>query len=222
MLPAGSKVRFRVSDGDRGGLEWTVKTKDAKGDVYVEAQSGKKWIHLSLHESGQWHFGVTREGRKRAQDPSVRQLATTVSRPELAPGWLHGMRLVVARSELLPSSAKVDGVIDVPIPSDYPAVAIDLFILDPNHPEAAPILAYEAFPIAEVQLGDGRSISVVAFPMLITESPSEAFALEKKQAMADLKAQGWDGTPTAIVIFADADPDAGYMFQVEVAVSEPG
>ncbi|MFM8156028.1 MAG: hypothetical protein ACKOAF_08135 [Actinomycetes bacterium] len=197
-----------------------MKTKALSGDVYVETQSGKKWIHLSLHESGQWHFGVTREGRKRAQDTSLRQLATTVSRPELAPGWLHGMRLVVARSELLPSFAKVEGVIDVPIPSDYPAVAIDLFILDPNHPEAAPIRAHEAFPIAEVQLGDGRIICLVALPMLIPEPPSVAFALEKKQAMADLKSQGWDGAPTAIVIFADADPDAGYMFQAEVAVSD--
>mgnify|MGYP007086239250 FL=1 len=220
MLSAGSSIRFRCSDGLRAGLEWHVRTKASSGDIYIEAQSGKKWIHLSLHESGQWHFAVTRQGRKRAQDPLLRHLATTYSRPELAPGWVHAVRLVVARSEMLPSSQKRDGVIDIPIPTDYPAVAIDLYILDPNHPDATPIEARNAFPIGELWCGDGRALSIIALPMSLTESPSEAFAREKREAMADMKAQGWDGSPTAIVIFTEADSESGYMLQIEVAVSE--
>ena len=196
-LPAGSTVRFRVRDADgRSGSSWSVRTAAHSGDVYVSHREGGRWVHTSFHESGQWHYTVTSEGQ--ALDPgSPPYLGVITEHAEIAPGWLHAMRITVARDELRSGwveRVRERPVVEVPADTGFDAVSIDVLL---GATGAAPIRVDEhAFLIAELARGDGGSVVVIAVPTDLDVPVRVALAPLIREAVArstptELPGDGW-------------------------------
>lgn len=209
-------MRFRVVDGARHGSSWSVQTATATGDVYVSHRDGGRWIHTSLHHDGRWHFAVSAAGQQ--LDPTApRYLGVSIDHDELAPGWLHAMRITVAASELRShwtEASKAREFVDVPMPSGFEAVSVDVLL---GTRGAARIRVDHAFPIANMLRGDGGTAAIVARPTHLDVPVREAFALEIAEAVEGLRLSGWDGASSTRIVVFGGDPD-GYLYDVEVAV----
>jgi hypothetical protein len=97
-------------------------------------------------------------------------------------------------------------------------MAIELFIADPKR-DARQLAVQSGSLISEIWMGDGRMITVASLPYQIEKPPSVVFAQERIQAMKDMCRLGWDGSPTAMVIFMEPDEFSGFMVQVEIAIA---
>lgn len=216
-LRAGSTVRFRVVDGDGGhGSSWSVQTAKDTGDVYVAHRDGGRWVHTSLHHDGRWHFAVTAAGQELVP-ASPRYLGVSSEHDEIAPGWLHAMRITVAGTEMRSGwseAAQPRQLVDIPIPPGSGAVSIDVLL---GSPEAARIRIERAFLVGAMQRGDGGMAGIVARVTDLDAPVHEALAPQIEEAVAELCRYGWDGqTGTRLVIFGgDA---GGFLRQIEVAV----
>jgi hypothetical protein len=130
-------VRFQVvQDDGHYGSSWSVQTAKGTGDVDVAYRDGGRWVHTSLHHDGRWHFAVTAAGRELVPG-APRYLGVSTEHDEVAPGWLHAMRITVAATELRggwSESAKQRGLIEVPMPSGFDAVSIDVLLGGRAHP----------------------------------------------------------------------------------------
>lgn len=216
-LPPGSKVRFRVAGrGGQFGSSWSVKTAKVMGDVYVTHREGGRWIHTSLHRDGRWHFAVTDAGQELV--PAVpRYLAVSSDHDEIAPGWLHAMRITVAATELRSGwgeAGRQRALVEIPIPPGAEAVAIDVLL---GSSAAAPVPLSDASIVTKMERGDGGIATIAARPVVLDGPVHKMLAPQITKALADLHTYGWDGrSSTRIVIFgAHAE---GFLHQVEVAV----
>ncbi|MHB1800058.1 MAG: hypothetical protein ACYCU5_00090 [Actinomycetes bacterium] len=216
-LPPGSTIRFRVVDGDGGhGSSWSVQTAKDTGDVYVAHRDGGRWVHTSLHHDERWHFAVTAAGQELVP-ASPRYLGVATEHDEIAPGWLHAMRITVAGTELRSGwgeAAKPRQLVDIPVPSGSEAVSIDVLL---GSPKAARIRIDRAFLVGAMRRGDGGMAAIVARETDLDVRVHEALAPQIAEAVAELCRYGWDRrTSTRLVIFGgDA---GGYLREVEVAV----
>lgn len=215
-LPPGSVVRFRVVDDGRYGSSWSVQTAQATGDVYVAHREGGRWIHTSLHHDGRWHFAVTAAGQAPLPG-SPRYLGVSTEHEEFAPGWLHAMRITVAKTELRSGwreAAKQRQLVEVPLPLDFQAVSLDVLL---GTSAAAPIRIDSAFLVSNLLRGDGGTAAIVARPTHLDAPVHEAFAPQIAVAVAELRQHGWDGRTTTRLVIFGGDDDA-YLREVEVAV----
>lgn len=218
--PAGASVRFQVVHVDgRVGSSWSVRSSKHAGDVYVTHRDGGRWVHTSLHRDGRWHFAITPEGQDLVPKAPA-YLAVTRDREEIAPGWLHAMRITVADSELrsqVLETSKVKSLVAVPMPEGYDGVSIDVLL---GAPDAPALTLDQCFLIAQMRRGDSGLAVVVARPTTLDSPIADALAPALDQAIVELRQFGWDGhTPTRIVIVGtDAH---GYLRQAEIAVDGP-
>lgn len=214
-LPPGSVIRWRVHDATGGaGSSWSAQTARNAGDVYVFHREGARWLKTSFHESGQWHFAITREGQELNPDVPP-YMGVLKNREEIAAGWTHAMRITVARSELRQGyveAAQPRPLIEVPVHPDFEAVAVDLFL---GAASAAPIQIENGFLIAQLRRGDGGLAVVVARPMNLEAPLHVSLAGQIAQARDGMRTTGWDGsTPTRLVIIG---ADQSFLRQIEIA-----
>ena len=216
-LPAGSTVRFRVRDGDgRFGSSWSIETARHSGDVYLSHREGARWVKTSFHESGQWHYAVTEAGR--SLDPDVpAYLGVIKEHGEIAPGWLHAVRITVDRAELRAGwveQVRDRQVVDIPADALCDAVSIDVLL---SAAGAATIRLDHAFLVGKLARGDGGSAIVIARPMNIDAPVRVALRPQIWEATKGLRTYGWDGATASRLVIFGGDSD-GYLRQVEVAV----
>lgn len=135
---------------------------------------------------------------------------------EIAPGWVHAMRITVAVSELRKGyveAVKPRGMIDVPVPPDVDAVVIDVLL---GAADTGALRIDSAFTVAKLARADGGSAAVIARPMALEAPLHLALTQQIAEARQGIGRFGWDGsTPTRMVIFGQ---DEGYLRQVEIAV----
>jgi hypothetical protein len=192
-LPAGSTVRFRVRDGDgRFGSSWSIETARHSGDAVTEAG-------LSLDPDVPAYLGVIKE------------------HGEIAPGWLHAVRITVDRAELRAGwveQVRDRQVVDIPADASFDAVSIDVLL---GAAGAATIRIDHAFLVGELARSDGGSAIVIARPMNIDAPVRVALRPQIREATKGLRAYGWDGSTASRLVIFGGDSD-GYLRQVEVAV----
>ncbi len=216
-LPAGSTVRFRVRDADeRSGSSWSIESARHSGDVYLCHREGARWVKTSFHESGQWHYAVAEAGLSLDRDVPA-YLGVINEHGEIAPGWLHAMRITVDRAELRADwIEKVRGrqVIDIPADASFDAVSVDVLL----GAAGAPSIGIDhAFLVGELARSDGGSAIVIARPMDIDAPVRVALSRQIREATEGLRAHGWDGSTASRLVIFGGDAD-GYLRQVEVAV----
>jgi hypothetical protein len=220
-LPPGSTAKFRVHDAQHGyGSIWTVQTSTKAGDVYVRDSEGGEWIHSSFHDSGQWHYGVSKSGLEISEKSTPRFLEVTRTRPEIGVGWTHALRVTVAKSELRFVDGRSDeptDLIGVPTHSAYDAVCMDMFL---GEPDAGRIRIELGLLIAKLTRGDGGQVLLVGRPTNLRSKIRDDLAEEIAEAKMGLRGFGWDGAPTRIVIILSSDADFGFQHQIEVAIDE--
>lgn len=217
LLP-GSKVRFRVNDAEFGsGSSWSIETTKKTGDVYLFHREGGRWLKTSLHESGQWHYGLTAKAKERSpEEPAY--LGITHEHPELAPGWICAKIITVAHSELRTDyveAVKDRGVVDVPI--DRSADATDIVVLL-GDADPALIRVDNAVLVAQMRRGDGGQVIVYATPVNLAQPVHTALAAQIAQARAELEDEfGWDGDSATRIVINGRSED-GHLQEFEIAV----
>lgn len=146
-----------------------------------------------------------------------RYLGVSTDHDEIAPGWLHAMRITVAASELRTGwheGARRRPLVEVPMPSDFDSVSVDILL---GTPTAAPIRIQRAFMVANMERGDGGIAAIVARPMNLDAPVHEVLAPQIAEAVAELRQFGWDGTSTTRLVIFGGDAD-GFLREVEIAV----
>jgi hypothetical protein len=209
MLPSGIRVKFQAQlDTHHVGHVWQISTKVNSADLYLENSYIKDYVHVSHHASGQWHYALPGEPRE--------YLAISVRRGEVAPGWVHASRIVIAKEDAVLS--RIDSTaIPVAFHPDYPAICMDLFIAELG---ASPVLVSEAFLIEEFTLGTTHKAVLISRPYGYKESPQEFFQDKIPQFQSDLQSRGWDGQLTSIIVIFDTESEFGYLQQVELSVGK--
>jgi len=84
-------IRFGVAsaDGTPGSTCWKVRPSAGDQDVYVTDISERKWLHASLHASGEWHFKLILQGKT--------YVFETTRPPPLDGGFIHAFRITAPR-----------------------------------------------------------------------------------------------------------------------------
>jgi hypothetical protein len=131
-------IRFAVGTplGQRAET-WRCWAPRKKNDVYVGPRSIAAAYHLSLHESGEWHVGLSEQFKRETAEQGrwvggSRLLAEFPRPSEIAPGVTLGFRIIVPASavsidfkqENLPSD-----LVWIPPPSADRAVEVSLLIV---------------------------------------------------------------------------------------------
>jgi hypothetical protein len=184
--------------------------------VYLSHREGARWVKTSFHESGQWHYAVTKAGL--SLDPDVpAYLGVIREHGEIAPGWLHAMRITVDRAELRAGwieQVRDRQVVDIPADASFDAVSIDVLL---GAAGAATIRVDDSFLVGELARSDGGSAVVIARPMDIDAPVRVALALQIHESREGLRTHGWNGSTASRLVIFGGDAD-GYLRQVEVAV----
>jgi hypothetical protein len=209
MLPAGIRVKFQAQlDQHHVGHVWQVSTKSNTTDLYLDNSYIKDSVHVSHHASGEWHYALPGKTRK--------YLAISNDREEVAPGWVHASRIVVAKEDAV--LTRVDSsAIPVPFHPEYPAICMDIFIAELG---AVPLLVSGGYLIEEFILGSTHQAALISRPHSFQESPQEFFQDRIAEFRADLQSHGWDGELTSIIMIFDTESDFGYLQQVEISVGK--
>ena len=143
---AGGEIRFGVKseEGLRSGVirVWANRNRS---DVYVAARSVASEYKVSLHESGNWQIGFTREHalghspRTRTRVPirEVRErLITRWSRPpEVMPGLTRAFAVLVSAAGVVLRGDDGSGDDDIywyPKPKEKPIAKFDIFLSTPG------------------------------------------------------------------------------------------
>ena len=138
-------------------------------------------------------------------------------RGEIAPGWLHAVRITVDRAELRAGwveQVRDRQVVDIPADALCDAVSIDVLL---SAAGAATIRLDHAFLVGKLARGDGGSAIVIARPMNIDAPVRVALRPQIWEATKGLRTYGWDGATASRLVIFGGDSD-GYLRQVEVAV----
>lgn len=182
-------VRFAVGGPDEPrSLVWRVWTTKGKSDVYISGRlQGGDW-KVSLHESGDWRFALTREfTEKRGSDSRV--TFEQWKRPQpLREGVTTAFEIVVPSAELalpprpLPEDRKkhTKNVTWFPPAPEGCSTHFIVMYTEPGWPapKAAPhILSIFTLP-------DGRTVSIVVLEQAIPQDQQEKIEA-KKQALAE-------------------------------------
>jgi len=193
------------------GHVWQINTSSKTSDVYIENSSREGSVHVSHHESGQWHVAYkTEDGRKKKK-----YLAVTRDRGQVAPGWFHASRLVILKQDAILAFEEA-AAIQVPFDEDFDGICIDVFISDVT---PYPIVIPRAFPVASLRLEDGREVQVFARPYNAIDLPQDAFSNVVQEALESLGGTSWDGSPRSIVVICDSEEEYGYIQQVELRIA---
>jgi hypothetical protein len=216
-LPPGSKIRFQALDPNLGsGHVWEIKTKTETGDIYVETKSAGKWIHISYHQSGEWHYTLDWQARLRTPE-SDRHFGVTFSRDDVISGYKHALRIAVLTNDLMAYGVTpdVDNIIKVPFKPGVEGICMDMFISESN----APVIRIEdAFLIAKMEMGDGKTAYIFARPYRLLDTPQSAFPEIIRAAQEDVSASNRNGDQTSIVIGCAPEDTVGYMMQIEARI----
>jgi hypothetical protein len=216
-LPPGSKIHFQASDSQVGsGHVWEIKTKTDTGDIYVETKSARGWIHISYHESGEWHYALDERARLLSPE-SVGYFDRSFSRDDVTPGYKHALRIGVLKNDLMAHSATEDfpNIIKVPFKPGADGICMDMFISDSN----APLIRIdEAFPIAKMEMGDGRIAYIFARPYKLLDTPQSAFPEIIRDAQQVISASNRNSDQTSIVISCASEDSVGYLMQIETRI----
>ena len=139
-MPKGHTVRFLVSDAyGRTSTTWRVWTNGRSSDVYFGHRAAVGEIKGSLHESGQWQYGMTTQRLRTAAnvqgwDGKSRHLLRWQRPAEIAPGLTLAVQFGFPTAELqiLPNVSH-DGCIVLPAAaSASDAVMVALFLARPG------------------------------------------------------------------------------------------
>ncbi|MCU1492550.1 MAG: hypothetical protein JWO62_314 [Acidimicrobiaceae bacterium] len=220
VLPPGSVVRFRVIDprDGRRGSSWSAETSRHQNDGYVWHREAAHMVKSSFHcdDPKEWHFSVMEAGQELRPDlPPYQGIIRDFV--EVAPGWLHGLRITVDLDELRGdweerSRARAD-IVDIPANPGVDAVTIDAYLTTPCSARFQPDQC--AIWHEEIERIDGGRLVVVARAMNIDGRVREVYAGPIAEAREGMRVYGWDGTtPTRAVLYGPAE---GFLREIEFA-----
>jgi hypothetical protein len=135
----GMAIRFFVEDNvGRRSSTWRVWTNGKTSDVYFGHREAAGEVKGSLHPSGLWHYGLTRERLRTAHDirgwqgPS-RHLMSWQRPPEKWPGLTLAVEFAFPTNELqVVPFLKRDGCTVIPAAPPGQAVVVVLFLGKPG------------------------------------------------------------------------------------------
>jgi hypothetical protein len=115
-------LRFGIRHGDRRSRCWRVRS-GRRPELFIEREGLEDFVHLSLHESGQWHMKVTGQGK-----------AVQWLRPdEVTPGFTRAVCIVQPVSVAMGGTllAHPEAVL-LPLPTNAAPTHFEVFIEQPD------------------------------------------------------------------------------------------
>lgn len=222
IVPGGS-LRFQVRHSYLGnGSSWKVRTSKNYGDVYVIHRESGRWIKASFHEEvGRSHYAVSKAGQKLVVPNEDPYLSVSYDRQELLDGWFHGKRIIIAKSELrtwAEPELKAQ-IMEIDFQMEYDAIAIDLLL---GKPLAKPLLLKKQPGrriLAVFGRSDGGTAVLISTPVNLEYKVQDLLRISISEAKEGMRAFGWDGTSTRLVIMMEND-EFGTQKEIEVAIDE--
>jgi hypothetical protein len=183
----GRSVRFAVlADDGRRSMAWTVWTSKRTLDAYLTVRPLSGRWKFSLHQSGSWQSGVTREWAS-AVDLASRHLDRWQRPDEFAPGMRRSVQVVVPDAELRQWPAGVTDdkppMVAVPAPGVGHAACIE-FVFMAGRPPMLLEFQEPVFDVAALVLCDGSAVRVVSRQAAWTKADDDWLVVHKKALLA--------------------------------------
>lgn len=223
LVNAGGTIRFAVEDeaGDRRSTQYLLWGNKHADDVYVAGRDVAGWMKASLHQSGSWQHGFTKQAEEQGSvGADGRRHLERWNRPlEIASGLTHAMRIVVPTSQLRPgpSSAKQVACVAVPPPRTGDGTAFDLYLVEDDSVSAT---FEQSVHVGTLKLPGGGSLWIIAREMHLPNDPEGVFRAELNEARMEMEATPElrvDGMNPRIVLH-QLDEDLQTLKWVEMAV----
>jgi hypothetical protein len=168
IVGPGRHVRFAViADDGRRSMAWAVWTNRRTLDAYLDVRplSGK-W-KISLHQSGSWQSGMTKEwAETMAPDLPSRHFDLWQRPEEFAPGTRRSVQVVIPDTDLRRWPAGVTDdkplAVTVTAPGVGHAACIEFIFMPSSPPDVALVFAEPAVDIAALSFHDGSMLRLVS------------------------------------------------------------
>ncbi|MCK0517849.1 hypothetical protein [Williamsia sp. DF01-3] len=123
------RLRFAVGDPDGArSSTWRVWTVKKSADVYVAVRTIAGIEKVSLHESGNYAYGVTEQVRAHFVEDGESRLHDTWTRPDSDHGWHRGFAIRFPIEDLRPLPDEERNGVAFVAPGEVGAVQISIFI----------------------------------------------------------------------------------------------
>lgn len=126
-----NQLRFGITDNNgHRAATWTITNPKSKSDIYISCRELRGTIKTSLHQSGSWHFGYSKEATEKYLDSNQRKYIEIWSRPKaIALGVTLAFRIVTPYSAVTSKiTESVKDIIWIPNCKEGLATEIDLII----------------------------------------------------------------------------------------------
>lgn len=213
-LPPGAKLRVQLVDGNRASSSYTILSSKTGADVYIVPKSMGGAVKVSLHASGSWQVGITKEHAAKHAPAGRRHWDIWKGAGDLGPGLRRAWYLLLPDNELrrvwINSRAKPLP----PVGSDH-AVSLEVLLADDVGPGFD---LGHACPVARLEL-PGVSYSAVVVARRIPW-PAERRAWAKTfldAALAAAQEQGYSNPEPFHRLFLHGQDEQGVRFGLEMA-----
>lgn len=194
-LPAGSTLRFRVTDDERRvqSATWNVVGSRNSGDLYFGGREFIGEFKLSAHASGITRMGWTRPAATARLEPGAeRALSRWEHDGEVSPGWRVAFRLTIPDSELTspaPPAARTRArpILELPSAGRGRAVIVRALL---GTPHSGPLTVDgELEEVGRMMLGDGSKVWVLAFSAPVGPDLQEMIDRAKQAVLAQAESR---------------------------------
>jgi hypothetical protein len=190
-MKAGSSLRFRVEDRERGleSATWSLVGAKKTGDLYFSGREIMGELKLSVHESGITRMAWTEPAAAARLAPGEdRALSRWTAVESLPNGWALALRLSIldsALSPILPPLPERPSKPTVTLPAAGPGRTVEVRVLV-GAPDCGEIrLEGELEEVGRMLLSDGTKVFVTAWSHPTTAAKEAQLSEMRARALAE-------------------------------------
>lgn len=213
----GKSRRIQLIDGSgRCSTVWAIFSAKRTADIYVCPRIMGGAVKVSLHQSGSWQVGFTKESSAKLNAGRTRHWDIWKGGAEIGPGTVRAWYLLIPDQELRAADEDTKAHKVPPVGPDH-AASIELLIMSNDGPSVA---FDDAHIVGRWRLGSrDESCLVVARRIAWTEEQQAWANASREQAVAQAEAAGVRKSRDHRYYFHGSDV-AGVRFGLELAATD--
>lgn len=170
---AHQAIRFGVANAERTlrGAKWGCWTNGGSDNsVYLTCRELRGSIHLSLHETGQWHVAFAGERFKELFAPNAQPASRFAGRwtrpPEVTPGWTVAAHIYTPAKAVTSSLARGNKrIVWIEQPADGLMAEVTILLAEPqakSNEEWPGALQMKTALVGSFVIGDGTVVWITS------------------------------------------------------------